>query len=91
MDEDPGETTPVGEARGGYHARAGAPIPGRSPAAHDAPTTTELHRRPGCGRPGIPATDGARPLPTTPENAKIPATTYFPKELPPQYLRRWRA
>jgi len=21
----------------------------------------------------------------------IPATTYFPRELPPEYLRRWRA
>ena len=23
--------------------------------------------------------------------SKIPATTYFPRELPPEYLRRWRA
>jgi hypothetical protein len=25
------------------------------------------------------------------EKMKIPATTYFPRELPPKYLRRWRA
>jgi len=25
------------------------------------------------------------------EKANIPATTYFPRELPPEYLRRWRA
>ncbi len=28
---------------------------------------------------------------TTPGNAKILATTYFPERLPSQYLRRWRA
>ena len=27
----------------------------------------------------------------SPENAEIPATTYFPERLPSQYLRRWRA
>ena len=25
------------------------------------------------------------------KNAKILATAYFPEELPPEYLRRWRA
>ena len=41
---------------------------------------------------GCQGQEGADPIHGSEDTQmKIPATTYFPRELPPEYLRRWRA